>query len=1045
MRLADLCVRRPVFATMLVASLVVLGVQALTRLGVDLFPKVDIPTVTIMTTLQGASPEEVETQITKPIEEAVNTVSGVDELVSVSTEGRSYVIVRFVLERDIEQAAQDVRDKVATILRDFPQGTDPPVIEKFDIDAAPVMSIAVSANRDLREVTEIADKQVKQGLEGLSGVGAVTMVGGRKREVHVLVDADRLRAFGLTIQQVRAALQAQNVEVPAGRLDEGRRELVVRTMGRVQAVRDFHNVILATVGGTPITVADVGRVEDTVEEPRQLSRLDGKSAVTLLVRKQSGTNTVEVIKGVKRRLGTLAARLPRDVTLQVVRDQSLFINKSLEEIQLHLILGGLLASLVILFFIRDLRSTFIAALAIPTSIVATFAAMRYLDLTLNTMTMMGLTLSVGIVIDDAIVVLENIFRFIEEKGMPPMEAARAATAEIGLAVMATTFSLVAVFIPMAFLGGVPGRFLYHFAVTMTVAILVSLLVSFTLTPMLCSRMLRRTGRGPSKESRLYRLLDRGYAGLLGWALGHRAAVVLGAGAIFLSTFYLADRVGKDFLPYDDQNEFEIVVQAPAGYSLKAMDALLDALEADARKLRGVEHLLTSIGIGQGGNPGDVTQASIYVRLVDLERRGFSQFAVMREARQMLQRYPDLRTSVQNVSAVGGGGFRQTPVNFNIRGSDLDTLERLAQAVMARMRQIPGFVDVDTTLADRRPEVRVLIERKKAADLGVQVADIAASLNVLVGGEEVSKFKEADDQYPVRLRLRPEDRSGAAALEKLTVSSRHGPVPLNNLVALSEERGPAQIDRQARQRQITIVSNLETDKPLGEAISDILGIMRGLDVPPGYVYDFTGRGKIFQELMWNFFLALVLSLIFMYMILAAQFESFLHPITIMLSLPLSVPFALLSLYVTGTLLHFYSMLGIFLLFGIVKKNSILQVDFALGLQRQGLPRDEAVLAASRTRLRPILMTTITLVAGMLPVAFGKGAGSVSRAAVAIVVIGGQSLALLLTLLATPVAFTLFDDLLHARPLAWAREALGQAPGGLLGRLLHGRLFNSRRGP
>lgn len=1013
MRLADIAIRRPVFTTMFIGALVVFGLFSFQTLGVDLFPKVDFPTVLVTTTLPGASPEEVESQITKPIEESVNTIQGIDELRSISGEGFSRVIVRFLLERDIDQAAQDVREKVATIVGDFPEGTDPPIVEKFDSDAAPVLSIALSSQRDLREITEIADKRIKQYLESAPGVGAITIVGGRKREIQVFLDKDKLVANHLTVQQVKTALAAQNMEMPAGRINEGSRELVLRTMGRLARPADFMDLVVTSVNGRPIRLADLGYVEDGVEEPRDLARLDGQRAVLLNVRKQSGTNTIKVVDGVMQRLKELSGRLPADIKLAVIRDQSIFVRKSLKEIKLHLLLGSVLASLVILLFIRDLRTTLIAATAIPTSIIATFAFIKFQGFTLNIMSMLGITVAVGIVIDDAIVVLENIYRHLEEKGSSPAEAAKKATSEIGLAVMATTLSLVVIFLPVAFMAGMIGRFMYQFGLTLAFAIMVSLLIAFTLTPMLCSRFLKLRGSADdkkrSKETRFYSLLERGYGRLLGWSLSHRWAIVLFSLAIFLASFPLFQRVGKDVLPNDDREEFEIVIQTPEGSTLAATDTIIKEIEREVWKLPGVKHVLTTIG----QNTGNVTEGFVYVRLVPLNKRDFSQFDVMKQARKMLAQFPWLRTSVEHVSSIRGGGFRQTPLNFSIRGPDLDKLEELSNQAVDRIKKIPGIVDVDTTLASRKPELRVEIDREKAADLGVRVADIATSLNILVAGEEVTKYKEGAEQYPVRLRLKASDRSDLDDILELAVpSSKLGYVRLKNLIQVREEKGPVQIERQARQRQVTVLGNL-VDKPLGEALAEVRRELNNIDWPPGYTTEFTGRARFLAEMKSNFIIAFLLSIIFMYMVLASQFESFVHPITIMISLPLSIPFALLSLYLTGGTLNIYSSLGILLLFGIVKKNAILQVDYANNLIRRGVERDQAVKEACRARLRPILMTTITLVAAMTPMALGKGSGSASRAALALVVVGGQSLCLLITLLVTPVVYTIFEDLKQLR--------------------------------
>jgi len=1037
MKLVDLCIRRPVFATMLIAFLVALGAFSYRKLAVDLFPNIDFPIVMVTTTLKGASVEEMESGVTKPIEEAINTIEGIDELRSVTKEGLSHVAVIFVLERNREAATQDVRDKVAAILSQLPEGTDAPVVDKFDVESSPIISIAVAGNRSLREVTEIARKQVKEDLETLRGVGSVTLVGGLERAINVTVDTDKLAAYGIPIQQVKAALRSQNLEIPSGHVDQGAKELVLRTMGRIDKVEDFQQLIVGNVHGRPLTIGDIAAVTDSFVEPRNLARLDGNPAVSLLIRKQSGTNTVEVIDHIKERLAQLQTVLPPDITLEVVRDHSRFIKKSIDEVQFHLVLASVLVSLTVLLFIANLRATLIAAVAIPTSIISTFTLMQLMGFTLNNITMLGLVLATGIVIDDAVVVLENIFRHAEERGESPMRAAAGATKEISLAVMATTLSLVVIFLPVAFMSGRVGRFFNSYGITVACAIMVSLLVSFTLTPMLCSRFLRvkrvAPGTGGSRSFGFYRAIDHGYGTILHWSLRHRWVIIALSGVVVCSTLPLFRVVGKDFLPQDDQSEFEVIVQTPEGFSLTRTDGAFRELEAKLRTLPGVTHVLSTIGDSSGrlkAGEGPVTEGSIYIRMADLGQRPLSQFQVMQQARAQLTLYPDLRASVQSVNMFMGGGQRYTEIELDITGPSLEKLDAYSNQLMAGMHAIPGIVDVDTTLSVRQPELRVQINRQKASGFGIKVQDIAATLRTLVGGEPVTKFKEEQDQYDLWLRAQLPNRNDPHALSDLSIPTPSGElVKLANLATLSEERGPAQIDRYSRQRKVTIVANLD-HMPLSVAIGKIQELLVTLDLPPTYHAQFSGRAKALGETGSNFGVAFLLSLLFMYMILAAQFESFLHPITILLALPLSVPFALLSLVALGDTLNIYSVLGLFMLFGIVKKNGILQIDYTNTLRAEGMARDAAILAANHVRLRPILMTTVMLVAGMIPIALGRGPGAASRASMAKVIIGGQTLCLLLSLLLTPVAYSLFDDLGHARVFArageWVRARFARLP-------------------
>jgi hydrophobic/amphiphilic exporter-1 (mainly G- bacteria), HAE1 family len=739
MTLPELCIRRPVFTTMLIVFPVVVGLISYFKMGVDLFPNVDLPIITVSTTRPGTSVEEMETGVTKVIEEAVNTISGIDELRSTTKEGLSFVNVQFVLEKNRDVAQQEVQSKINTILARLPSGTESPVIDKFDIDASPVMTIAVAGDRNLREVTEIADKQIRDSLSSLSGVGAVNLAGGRKRAIQVTVDTQRLEAYHLSIEQVRLALAAQNLELPGGRVDQEQRELVLRTMGRVTDPSQFKDIIITNVKGQPIRVKDVGRVTDTWEEPRSLGRLDGRPAVLLIVQKQSGTNTVAVIDGVKRKLADLQRAMAEggkaDVKLEVIRDQSRFINASLHEVKKHLVLGAILVSLTILLFLRDWRTMVIASLSIPVSLISTFMVMNWLGFTLNNISMLALVLAVGIVIDDAVVVHENIFRWMEEKGYGAWEAARLATKEIALAVLATTFSLVVIFLPIAFMSGRVGRFFFSFGVTTAVAILASMLVSFTLTPMLCSRFLKLSDKA-RKEGAAHHsggaygwLAEKPYLWTLRWAMRHRWAIVLATVVVTLSVVPLAKMVGKDFLPKDDQSEFEIAITTPAGWTLDRVDRTFREIEQKVKAFPETVNLLTTVGDTSGRvskAAGDVTQGSIYVRLVDLDERKagadgrrWSQWQVMAKARQVMADYPDLRSSVQLPSAISSGQT-QADVEFTLVGPDLQKLNDYADGIIAKLRATPGLADVDTTLALRKPEMRVQIDRDRASDLGADV-------------------------------------------------------------------------------------------------------------------------------------------------------------------------------------------------------------------------------------------------------------------------------------------------------------------------------------
>ncbi|MFM1767788.1 MAG: hypothetical protein RJA22_317 [Verrucomicrobiota bacterium] len=1044
-KLADLCIRRPVFASMLIASLVVIGAAGYLNLGVDRFPAVDLPTVRVSTRLPGASPAEIESQITQRIEEAVNTVEGIKELTSVSSSGNSFVIATFELERDIEAAAQDVRDRVARVVRDLPRDADPPVVSKSDADLSPVLSLALTGDRSARELTELAEKVVKVQLERSTGVGEVDVLGGLARAINVWVDADRLAAYGIPITAVRTAIERQNANIAGGNVTDPLRERPLRTLGRLTNAAAFADLVVATRNGSPVRLQDLGWAEDGTKEARTLSRLNGVPTVSLDVRRQAGANTVAVIEGIKARLAAVQAQLPADVRIEILRDQSRYIYEALHEINRHLILGSVLACLVVLAFMRNGPATLIAAVAIPTSVIATFGVMKAFGFTLNSVTMLALVLMVGIVIDDAIVVLENIWRFIEEKGLDPFTAAREATHEIALAVLATTLSLVVIFVPVSFMSSISGRFLFQFGLTAAAAILVSLLVSFTLTPMMSARLLRPGARPGEQGSRrgLYGWTLRAYDALLASSLRHRWIVAGLALLVMASAVPLHGLVRQEYVPSDiDDGEFEVNVTAAEGASLTAMNEVTLRVEELIRATRGVRLVLATAG--GGGFINQVNQARFYVRLAPHAERTFSwgrllsprpwqafqgnysQRDVMQDLRRRLRALPDLRVSIRppQTFSLGGPNF---DIDFALLGPELESLSAYAEALRRKGPEL-GLADADTTLRLDKPELRVEIDRDRAARLGVDTEDIANALRLMVGGDQrVSRFRDpaVGEDYDVQLRLAEGDRASPAAIERLFVPRRDGGlVRLDNVVRLVPAQTVSRIDRIDRQRQVRLRASVAPGYAQADRIAALRAEVAAMNLPPAYSTRVSGRAReletTFREFLWAFLLSVVL----MYLILAAQFESLVHPFTILLSLPLSVPFALLSLWLGNQTINLYSALGILVLFGVVKKNAILQIDHMNTLRAQGLPREAAIRQANRDRLRPILMTTLTLIAGMLPLALGTGPGAEERRATAIVVIGGQSLCLLLTLLVTPVAYSLLDD--AARRLGLAPTRPGPRP-------------------
>jgi HAE1 family hydrophobic/amphiphilic exporter-1 len=1094
--LTQVCVHRPVFALMLILAMIVAGTASYAQLGVDRFPKMDLPTVIVSTLYPGASAQEVESEVSRILEDSVATVAGIDELRSISRESNSLLLLTFNIDRDIDAGAQDVRDAINAVLNRLPRGIDPPVIRKQDTDASPIVTLAVSGPRDSRELFFLADRYVKNVIESAPGVGEAKVAGSAERAIRVNVEAKRLAAYGVSIVEVREALARQNVEVPGGRVDAGLRELELRTLGRVEHVRDFEELVVATVDGVAIRIRDLGAVVDDTKEVRTLARLNGVPAVVVQVQRQSGANTLDVIDGIQSRLPRCQALLPPDVKVTVLQDQSRYIQAAMHEVQGHLLSGSILATLVVLAFMRSWRSTLIAGVAIPASIIATFAVMRALDFTLNNVTLLALVLMVGVVIDDAIVVLENVFHCMEEKGMPPMEAALEGTREIGLAVLATTLSLVIVFLPVAFLSSVTGRTLYQFGITAAAAIMVSLIVSFSLTPMMCSRMLRvrrhgnggpvggpggpaqaghydrngeRNGEGngagdgashaeAASRRGFYQWLERGYMATLGWAMRHRWLVLAVSLITVVSNVPLYYLVKQDYIPTNvDESEFEVSVTAPEGVTIRSMASTLELIESEVSAVGGVEIMLTTIGARSGTA---VNNAQIYVRLTPIEERRFSLGRLWRETRRgqplaawtgnftqqekmldirrRLNKFPDLDIGVRNQTSLRQGA--PVDIDFSISGPDLRQLADYAEQLEQKMKDIPGVVDTYVTLEFDKPELLVNIDRKKAGMLGIDVQEIADTLRIAVGGDDrVSRYRDdkLDDAYDVELRLVGVDRDSASSIAQLYVRTKpserehvRGLLPdvaaggaaagraaaggttgvtrLDNVVSFTAKLNAARIDRLDRQRSVAVRANIEAGYALGDRLAAVHEAAVEMGMPPAYSTSVRGRGRELEKSLQDFGYTFLLSFIFMYIVLAAQFEHLIHPLTILASLPVAVPFGLFSLWLGGETLNLYSALGILVLFGVVKKNSILQVDHTNQLRARGLDRTTAILHANRDRLRPILMTTISFVFGMLPLLIAVGPGAEERRSIAVLAVGGQTLSLLLTLLAVPVIYSFFDD-------------------------------------
>jgi HAE1 family hydrophobic/amphiphilic exporter-1 len=1017
MKLADVSIKRPVFTTMIVAAILVLGLFSLSRLNVDLYPDVDIPYVTITTVLAGAGPEQVETQVTKIIEDAVNPVEGVKHIQSISQEGVSIVIIEFALEIDGKTAAQEVREKVSAKRADLPDEIEEPVIQRYDPASTPILTLTISGNRPDREITDFADNVVRPRFENIQGVGSADLVGGAEREILIEADADRLRAYNLSVNDIIQSVGAANIEVPGGNLNQGNRQLILRTMGKIKNVSDFSNVVISSDKNRTVYLSDVAVVKDTSEERTSLTRLNGQLAVGLEIRKQSGGNTVNIANQVKKELELLRRELPPDIKITMATDNSQFIEDSINDVLFDLIYGAILAVLVIYLFLANFRATIISAFALPTSVIGSFMLMNAMGFTLNMMSLLALSLAVGLLIDDAIVVIENIYRHMSE-GETPLEAAKSASDEIGLAVMAVTFTLVAVFVPVAFMPGIVGRFFFEFGMTITVAVLVSLFIAFSLTPMLSARWLKESDEGLDKNGNI---LEKGlyyfnhvfdwmsirYKRMLGWSIRHRIIVVITSIALFVFSFVLMGMLGSEFFPQQDQGEFDITIEAAPGSSLQQTDKITQQIEDKLKGNHNIINILTTIGSGNN----TVSQATVHVKMKSKKERDYSVQEYMDRLRQQIK-IPGTNISY---GLPGGPGGAEKPVTFSIRGENIATLNSISENVKEILRTTPGAVDVTSSLESSKPEVKITIERDKASQLGVSPAIIATTVRSLVDGVDVTKFEDGDEQYDVRVRLRPADRTTIENVSNITVKSNNQSngggtllIPLSDVTFLDRGVGPTRVNRYDRQREIRIQSNL-SGKFLGEVLGEAQENISKLKLPSGYSIEVAGEGEQQAESFLNILISLALAIIFVYIVLAAQFESFVYPFSIMLALPMSIIGAVIALLIAGSSMSVMSMIGIIMLMGLVTKNGILLVDY-INIQRErGHSREEAILIAGPTRLRPILMTTFAMIFGMIPVAFAVSEGSEFRSPMGQAVIGGLVTSTILTLFVVPVVYTILDDI------------------------------------
>ena len=1009
-------IRRPVATIMMCLAIVVIGLMSYSSMGVGMFPNVDVPYVLVQTTLAGASPEEIETSVTKIIEESVNQVEGIDEIKSQSMEGASLVSIKFLMDKDGDVAAQEVRDKVELIKNELPDGTEAPVVQKLDMDSIAVLNVVVSGDRDIVELTEIAKKKVKENIENIRGVGAVNIVGGREREIHITVNPLKLFSLNLPISDVAAALADQNVEIPGGRVEQQHQEYTLRILGRIPDVPSFNDIFIANRNGASIKIADIGYAEDSGEYERESTFLNKRRAVTLEITKQSGTNTLAVVQGVKDKLEKIKPTLPADISLSLMMDQSGNIKASVHSVLEHLVLGGILAGIMVFFFMGSLRSTFISFLAMPISIIGSFIFMNMSGFTIDTMTLLGLLVAVGIVIDDAIVMLENIFRHMEKYGKSPKVAAIDGSHEITSTVVATTLSILVIFLPLAYMSGIVGRIVNSYGMTVVFAIALSGVVALTLTPMLCAKMLKQ-----EKKTKLDLFVDGvnkklvdWYIPLLDWSIHHRKIMVSLACLCLVLLVPMLARVGGEFMPTDDSGKVQVSIEAPVGTSYTDTQDILKQIEKDIRRLPHVKDTLVAAGVSSSSFVSSNPSNKGYVR-VEFESRdkrdGVTTKEYLDAIREMMKKYKGLKSNSYVVSETPSSGSYE--LEFVISGPDINKLSEYSQAMVQQLSKDPRFIDVDTSLDLSKPEYRVVINREKAQNLGVKITSIASALRTMVGGEDdITKYKEGDDLYDVRVRVAEEYRDTKEAISALMVPGKLNGKDtiqrLDSVAYIEEGTGPSQIDRHNRQRQVTVQANLN-GIDTRSALAIMNDIFHRLNAGAEYSGGVTGMSEEMTKMFSSFLLAFVLAFFFKYMILAAQFESYTHPVAIIVSLPLTLPFAVLSLFLTGQSLNLYSLLGIFMLIGVVSKNAILQTDYTNQLRARGYGRTDAILQANRVRLRPILMTTLTLIMGVAPMIFSNGEGADQRRSLAIVIVGGQALSLLVTLLMTPVTYILMDEL------------------------------------
>lgn len=1026
MILSDISIKRPVFATMLNLVLVVFGLFALPELAVDQYPNVDFPVITATVVYPGADPETIEQKVLEPLEEAVNGIAGLDKVSSNAFPNIAQLVLQFKLEKNGDQAAQETRDKIFAAISELPDEAETPIIQKFDIGGAPVLTIAISnPNMPYGKLSDMVDDAVKPSIERVNGVAAVSLSGDRLREIHVLVNRKELTGYGMSPSDVVQAVQTQSLDVPAGKLQNDKNYWNLRVKGRADNAQQIANL---PVGSSGLRVGNVARVEDTIADRESAGYINKTPTILLAVQKQNGSNTPQVADDARKALEKLKSQVPEGTKMEVVSDNSVFIKGSIDSVKLDLVLGAVLATFIVLLFLRDFWITLISAIALPTSVIATFAFLQSMNFTLNMMSTLGLSLAIGILIDDAIIVIENIHRHLS-MGKSGAQAAKDATSEIGLAVFATTLTICAVFVPVAFMEGIVGRFFYQFGLTITFAVLVSLFCAFTIAPMLSARLLKGGDHTPKNPTMAkishaigHRLdqIDEVYKRILHWALAHRLVTLLGGLGIFVLSILMMRFVPVAFFPKEDRSEFIVSYTLPEGTSIDGTETQTFALIDVIQKYPGVKRVITRLASGSDKKPNN---ASLYVQLVAPEERNYTQAEMINRMREDLGPVYNANGSEFAIGeAGGGGGGRTEPIQYIFQSGNWDKLVDFTEKTKAFIaKNVPGAVDVNTTKPKDAKEYRIIVDQGRAADLGISTGQIGAAMRALYEGDKISDIQSNGKTVDVRLRIGDDDRLGPQDLSGVTIrNSRGETISLSSIAEIRLADAPSKIERFNRQRQITVIANF-TGKDLNGAANKINEFVKA-NMPPEVTYSLAGQTETMRDAMVAMLKALLIAILLVYMILCAQYEGYLAPLVIMAALPLSLTGALGSLLITGQIMSVYTMIGIILLMGLVTKNGILLIDFTLQRMKEGLDVNAALLEAGPVRLRPILMTTFAAGGGMLPIAIGHGVGGEARSPMGVAVIGGLLASTFLTLVVVPCLFSVVEGWRARRALKKLEPAM-----------------------